>query len=420
MESNNRNSIIINFGCRLNAYESEVIKSLVKKNSIQNTLIFNTCAVTKEAERQAQQAIRKYKKIYPKMNIIITGCSSQINPSKYLSMKEVNSIIGNDEKIKNETWSNLESVKYKKINNIMKVQRVNENIINNFSDNSRAYVEIQQGCNHRCTYCIIPFGRGNSRSVPINIIVKRIKTMVFNGFNEIVLTGVDITDYGIDLPGKPTFSNMVKRVLKMVPELKQLRLSSIDCAEIDDDFWDLIQYEERLMPHLHISLQSGDDLILKRMKRRHNRKKAIKFCEKAKKLRPDIVFGADLIAGFPTETDSMFDMTCSLIKECNLTYLHVFPYSQRIGTSANKMPQVSNEIKKSRGSFLRKLGEEQLSKYLKTLVGKEKTILIEKNLEGFSFGKTQEYAPVKINKILEKRKLFNLVIKSENKKFLFA
>ena len=356
MENNNRNSIVINFGCRLNSYESEVIKSHVKENNIKNTLIFNTCAVTKEAERQAQQAIRKYKKKYPKMKIIVTGCSSQINPNKYLSMTEVNSIIGNNEKVKNETWSNLENTKYKKINNIMEITKINENIINNFSDNGRAYVEIQQGCNHRCTFCIIPYGRGNNRSVPIDLIVERIKTMVFNGFNEIVLTGVDITDYGIDLPGKPTLSNMVKRVLKIVPELKQLRLSSIDCAEIDDEFWDLIQYEERLMPHLHISLQSGDDLILKRMKRRHNRKRAIKFCEKAQKLRPKIVFGADLIAGFPTETDKMFDMTCSLIKECNLTYLHVFPYSQRIGTPACKMPQVSNEIKKFRGNFLRKLG----------------------------------------------------------------
>ena len=249
MENNIRNSKIINFGCRLNTYESEVIKSLVKNNNVKNTLIFNTCAVTQEAERQAQQAIRKYKKIYPKMKIIVTGCSSQINPDKYLSMKEVNSIIGNNEKVKNETWSDLEKTKDKKIDNIMEIKKINENIINDFTDNARAYVEIQQGCNHRCTFCIIPYGRGNNRSVPIGLIVERIKALVYNGFNEIVLTGVDITDYGIDLPGKPTLSNIIKRILKLVPELKQLRLSSIDCAEIDDEFWDLIQHEERLMPH---------------------------------------------------------------------------------------------------------------------------------------------------------------------------
>jgi len=420
MKKSSENSQVINFGCRLNSYETEVIKSLVRRNNIENTLIFNTCAVTHEAERKAQQAIRKFKKKYPKMKIIVTGCSSQINPNKYLFMKEVSLVIGNDEKVNNDTWSNLDNIKDKKINNIMEIKKVSENVDANFAGNARAYVEIQQGCNHRCTFCIIPYGRGNNRSVPIGLIVKRIKMLVSNGFNEIVLTGVDITDYGIDLPGRPTLSQMIKRLLNLVPELKQLRLSSIDCAEIEDDFWDLIQYEERLMPHLHISLQAGDDLILKRMKRRHSRKKAIEFCEKAKKLRPNIVFGADLIAGFPTETDNMFNNTCSLVKECDLTYLHVFPFSQRIGTPAFKMPQISNKIKKVRAKFLRKIGEEQLSKYLKTLIGTEKIILVEKNLNGYSLGKTQEYTPVKINKILNKGKLYNLIIKSENNKFLFA
>ena len=335
-------------------------------------------------------------------------------------MKQVDFIVGNDEKVNTSTWENIEQIKNEKIKNIMKVTKVNKNIVESFDEKARAYVEIQQGCNHRCTFCIIPYGRGNNRSVPIGLITKRVKKLVANGYNEIVLTGVDITDYGCDLPGQPTLAQMIKRLLKMAPELKQLRLSSIDCAEINNEFWDLLKLEERLMPHLHISLQAGHDLILKRMKRRHNRRQAIEFCEKAKKIRPDIVFGADLIAGFPTETDEMFEQTCSLIKECDLTYLHIFPYSQKIGTPAAKMPQISQQTKKFRAKYLREIGNTQLNKYFKTLVGKEKTVLVEKNFSNFSFGKTQEYSLIKISKKLEVGKIFKTKIKSYENNMLIA
>ena len=354
------------------------------------------------------------------MDIIVTGCAAQINPEKYLSIKGVKKIIGNNDKIKNETWINLLENKKYEIENIFDAKNTNNNIVENFDGKARAYVEIQQGCNHRCTFCIIPYGRGNNRSVPINIIIERIKKLVNNGYKEIVLTGVDITDYGRDFSFKTSLSKIIKEILITVPELNQLRLSSIDCAEIDDEFWDLIQFEERLMPHLHISLQSGNDLILKRMKRRHTRKQAIDFCLKAKKLRPNIVFGADLIAGFPTETEEMFNNTYSLIRECNLTYLHIFRYSQKNGTPAAKMPQVSNEIKKTRAKLLRDLGEKQLSAYLETLIGKEKIVLIEKNFENYSVGKTQEYAPIRIEKKLNEGELFKLPIKSINNNLLLA
>tara|TARA_Y100001960_G_C14700217_1_gene841180 strand:- start:293 stop:1555 length:1263 start_codon:yes stop_codon:yes gene_type:complete len=420
MQKKVNNSKVINFGCRLNSYESEVIKSILKKNKINNKIVINSCAVTNEAEKQVQQSIRKLAKENPKMDIIVTGCAAQINPEKYLSIKGVKKIIGNNDKIKNETWINLLENKKYKIENIFDAKNTNNNIVENFDGKARAYVEIQQGCNHRCTFCIIPYGRGNNRSVPINIIIERIKKLVNNGYKEIVLTGVDITDYGRDFSFKTNLSKIIKEILITVPELNQLRLSSIDCAEIDDEFWDLIQFEERLMPHLHISLQSGNDLILKRMKRRHTRKQAIDFCLKAKKLRPNIVFGADLIAGFPTETEEMFNNTYSLISECNLTYLHIFRYSQKNGTPAAKMPQVSNEIKKTRAKLLRDLGEKQLSNYLETLIGKEKIVLIEKNFENYSVGKTQEYAPIRIEKKLNEGELFKLPIKSINNNLLLA
>ena len=416
----NNSSQVVNFGCRLNSYESEIIKTLIYNNNIEDTFVFNTCGVTKEAERQAQQAIRKYKKNYPNKKIIVTGCASQIDPSKFKSMKEVDCIIGNNEKVINSTWKNLENQKNSKLPNIMEVTTTNTNIIEKFDGKARAYVEIQQGCDHRCTFCAIPFGRGNNRSVPIGLIAKRINKLVENGYNEVVLTGVDITDYGKDLPGKPRLSQMIKRILNNEPNLNQLRLSSIDCAEVDNDFWEIFKYEDRLMPHLHISLQAGDDMILKRMKRRHSRKQAIEFCEKAKSIRPDVVFGADLIAGFPTETDSMFNKTCSLITECNLTYLHVFPYSQRESTPASKMPQVPTETKKNRASHLRKIGQEKLIEYLSSSIGKEKTFLVEKNNGDFSIGKTKEFCPIKIRTKLEIGKLFNSKIISYDNNMLVA
>tara|TARA_Y100000590_G_scaffold52969_1_gene55522 strand:- start:320 stop:1570 length:1251 start_codon:yes stop_codon:yes gene_type:complete len=413
-------SKVINFGCRLNTYEASVINSFIKKNKIDNTLIFNSCAVTNEAEKQVQQSIRKYKKLNPNSKIIVTGCAAQINPSKYLIMNEVDQVIGNDEKMKSSTWENLEKIERNFSTDIMNINTINKNIIENFDGRARAYIEIQQGCNHRCTFCTIPFGRGNNRSVPLGLIVERAKKLVLNGYNEIVLTGVDITDYGIDLPGQTSLSQMIKRLLKLVPDLKQLRLSSIDCAEIDNDFWDLIEFEKRLMPHLHISIQSGDDMILKRMKRRHNRKNVIEFCKKAKSLRPNIVFGADLIAGFPTENEEMFKRTCDIIDECDLTYLHVFPYSIRQNTPASKMPQISNEIKKKRSSILRNIGEVQHKKYLKKLIGKNSEVLIEKNINDYSMGKTQEFSAIKINSNLEEGKIYNILIKSVEEKTLIA
>ena len=413
-------SKVVNFGCRLNSYESEFIKSQLSKNKIKNTIVFNTCAVTHEAERQIQQAIRKYKKNNPKMKIVITGCASQINPNKYYEMEEVDSVIGNNEKTKGDTWKNFKSLQNIHLSDIMKVNKTNKNIVENFSNKVRAYIEIQQGCNHRCTFCIIPFGRGNNRSVPINVIIQRARKLVSRGFNEIVLTGVDITNYGTDLPGNLSLTKMIRCLLKYVPNLKQLRLSSIDCGELDSDFFDLIKFEERLMPHLHIRLQSGDDLILKRMKRRHTFKTAVEFCEKIKNIRPNLVFGADLIAGFPTETEKMFNNTCNLINECDLVYLHVFPFSKRDGTAAAKMPQVPNIEKKYRSKILRDIGNKKLSDYLKSVVGEKKVVLIEKNFDNFSLGKTPEYASLKINKILKVGELINLKINSENNNMLVA
>ena len=293
-------------------------------------------------------------------------------------------------------------------------------MIENFDGMSRAYVEIQQGCDHRCTFCIIPFGRGNNRSVPFELIVKRVKKLVSKGYNEIVLTGVDITDYGLDITGAPSLSTMIKNLLIRVPDLKQLRLSSVDCAEIDENFWELLKYEKRLMPHLHLSLQSGDNIILKRMKRRHNREQAIEFCKKAKSLRPDIIFGADLIVGFPTESDKMFENTIKLIEECDLTFLHVFQYSQKIGTPASRMPQVENFIKKKRSKILREIAEGRYSNFLKKFIGKKKKVLIEKKTEEYSIGRTQEYSLVKINKNLRVGNIYDIKIKSIDEKFLVA
>ena len=420
MHNKSKESKVINFGCRLNSYESESIKDLIKKNNIQNTIVFNTCAVTNEAERQARQAIRKYKRENPEMKIVVTGCSAQINSRSYLSMGIVDNVIGNNEKVENFTWKNLNKLEHNYVKNIMEVKKINHNIVENFDGMARAYVEVQQGCNHRCTFCSIPYGRGNNRSAPVGLIVNRVRNLVEKGFNEIVLTGVDITDYGIDLPGKPSLSRMIKRLLKLIPNLKQLRLSSIDCAEVDDDFWDLLCSEKRFMPHLHISLQSGDNMILKRMKRRHTREEAINFCNRAKKLRPNIVFGADLIAGFPTETDEMFNNTCKLIEECKILLLHVFPYSKREMTPAKKMPQIPENVIKQRAKKLRSIGEKNISNYLQTLVGEKKVTLIEKSFENYSIGKTQEYIPIKIDKKLDEGMLINVKIKNVKDKILYA
>jgi threonylcarbamoyladenosine tRNA methylthiotransferase MtaB len=382
---------LMTFGCRLNTYESEVMKAHAKNAGLTNAIIVNTCAVTSEAERQARQAIRKAKRENPGMQIIVTGCAAQVNPDKFAAMPEVDRIIGNDLKLKAETWSTPQTERVR-VNDIMAVKETAGHLISGFDERARAFVQVQNGCDHRCTFCIIPYGRGNSRSVAMGEIVEQVKKLVEGGYQEIVLTGVDITSYGPDLPGQPTLGQMIRRLLALVPGLKRLRLSSLDPVEIDEDLWRLIGEEPRLMPHLHLSMQAGDDMILKRMKRRHLRDDLLKVCERARSLRPDIVFGADIIAGFPTETGAMFDNTYNAVKECDLTFLHVFPYSPRPGTPAAKMPQVDGVVRKERARKLRDLGELQLEKHLQGLVGKTLPVLIEK--EGR--GRTEYFSEVRV------------------------
>ena len=412
-------SKVINFGCRLNIYEGEVIKSLLQKNNLSNFIIINSCSVTQDAEKKVEYEIRKSKRHFPEKKIIVTGCAAQINPEKYSSIKEVDYVIGNKEKLQNNTWSFLLNKPAVQVKNIFEENKFENNIIHKFEGKSRAFIEIQQGCDHRCTFCIIPFGRGNNRSVPVGIVVERIKSLVNNGYNEVVLTGVDITDYGNDLPGKPNLFQLVKRILNLIPNLKQLRLSSLDCAEINEDFWEVLN-DKRLMPHFHLSLQSGNDLILKRMKRRHNRQQAINFCQRVKSIRKDVVFGADIIAGFPTETDEMFYDSIELINECELTHLHVFPYSIRKDTPASKMPQVAIDIIKKRAKILREAGNKRMQKYLQKQIGNYATMLVEKSKENTSFGKSQHFTKIKINKVINEGKLVNCIITDLNDDILSA
>ena len=381
---------VVTFGCRLNIYESEIIKKNLEESGLDNVIIFNTCTVTSEAEKQAKQAIRKTKRDNPNCKIIVTGCAAQKHPEIFASMIEVDKILGNEEK--------LHSINYKfdenkiLVNDIMSVKETAGHMITNFDGRARAFIQIQNGCDHRCTFCIIPYARGNSRSVPIGMIVDQIKILVDSGYNEVVFTGVDVTAYGPDLPGNPSFAQMIRRVLLQVPELKRLRLSSIDVAEIDDDLFDLMSYEERLMPHFHISLQAGDDLILKRMKRRHNRMSVINYCNKLRSIRHNVSYGADIIAGFPTETDEMFKNTLNLVSEVGIQYLHVFPYSERDNTPAAKMPQVAPNIRKERAALIRKAGEVELKKFMQNNIGKEAMIVMEND----NIGRTENFLPVKI------------------------
>ena len=385
---------IITFGCRLNSYESEVIKDLTQKAGLNNAIVVNTCAVTSEAERQARQAIRKMRRENPDAQIIVTGCGAQINPKQYSDMPEVTRVIGNEEKLKLESYLDNPDHLRVSVNDIMSIKETAGHLIAGFEGKSRAFVQIQNGCNHRCTFCTIPFGRGNSRSVAVGEITTQVRKLMESGYQEIVLTGVDITDYGADLPGSPTLGQMIRRLLALVPELKRLRLSSLDPVEIDPDLWRLIAEEPRLMPHLHISLQAGDDMILKRMKRRHLRQDVIDFCKQARTLRPDVAFGADLIAGFPTETEEMFLNGYQIIEECDLTYLHVFPYSSRPGTPASRMPQLAKSLIKERASLLRQAGEQALSRFFDSWLGKTTEILIESVSAQEIHGKTNHFAPV--------------------------
>ncbi|MGI9464801.1 MAG: tRNA (N(6)-L-threonylcarbamoyladenosine(37)-C(2))-methylthiotransferase MtaB, partial [Aestuariivirgaceae bacterium] len=340
---------VITFGCRLNTYESEVMRSHAKACGLDDAVIINTCAVTAEAQRQARQAIRRARRDNPDSRIIVTGCAAQIDPDGFAGMDEVDHVLGNEEKLQAESYAfGVEREEKVQVNDIMSVTETAGHLIDGFAGRTRAFVQIQNGCDHRCTFCIIPFGRGNSRSVPAGDVVRQIQVLLENGYKEIVLTGVDITSYGADLPGTPSLGNLVRRILKTVPALPRLRLSSIDSIEADAELMAAFAEEDRLMPHVHLSVQSGDDMILKRMKRRHLRADSIAFCNELRDLRPDVVFGADIIAGFPTETEEMFDGSLRLVEECGLTFLHVFPYSARPGTPAARMPQVPGDIVKRR------------------------------------------------------------------------
>ena len=394
---NSNAPIFSTMGCRLNSYETEAMRKLTSEAGLENSIIINTCAVTAEAVRKSRQEIRSLRRKFPSSKVIVTGCAAQIEPQSFSDMPEVDFVVGNSAKMDVATWKTLSTnqsfgTENVLVDDIMSVRENSGHLIDGFGTRSRAYVQIQNGCDHRCTFCIIPYGRGNSRSSPAGVIVEQIKRLVGTGFKEIVLTGVDLTSWGADLPTSPSLGNLVLRILKLVPDLKRLRLSSIDSIEADDSLLEAIANETRLMPHLHLSLQSGDNMILKRMKRRHLRDDAIKFCETVKKLRPEITFGADIIAGFPTETDKMFDNSLKLVKECNLTWLHVFPYSPRVGTPAARMPQVNKLTIKNRAAELRALGKNQVEKHLKTEIGQTHDILMETP----HVGRTEQFTEVQL------------------------
>jgi threonylcarbamoyladenosine tRNA methylthiotransferase MtaB len=373
-----RNDVdVVTFGCRLNAYESEAIRAQAVADGLENAVVFNTCAVTAEAVRQARQAIRKARRERPDARLIVTGCAAQIDPAAFAAMDEVDQVLGNAEKSSPGVYADAQAPRVR-VNNIMSVRETAGHLIDGLKDRARAYVEVQNGCDHRCTFCVIPYGRGNSRSAAAGEVVAQIRRLVDGGVREVVLTGVDITSWGSDLPGQPTLGQLVARILKLVPELPRLRLSSIDAAEIDDDLLRCLATEERLAPHLHLSLQAGDDMILKRMKRRHSRADALSLIAKVRAVRPETAFGADLIAGFPTETHEMFANTLSLVDEAGLSYLHVFPFSPRPGTPAARMPQVARDVVKARAARLREAGAVALVRHLDRQVGRSVEALVER------------------------------------------
>ncbi len=382
-------------GCRLNAYETEAMKELAAAAGLEGAVVVNTCAVTAEAVRKAKQEIRRLRRENPDAALIVTGCAAQVEPETFAEMPEVTRIIGNAEKMKAETWAALKApdligeTPRVMVDDILSVKETAGHLIDGFGRH-RAYVQVQNGCDHRCTFCIIPFGRGNSRSVPAGVVVDQIRRLVDRGFLEVVLTGVDLTSWGADLPGEPRLGDLVLRILRLVPDLARLRISSIDSIEADPNLMQAIATEPRLMPHLHLSLQHGDDLILKRMKRRHLRNDAIRFCEEARQLRPDIVFGADIIAGFPTETEAMFENALRLVRDCDLTFLHVFPFSPRRGTPAARMPQVEGPVIRDRAARLRAEGDAALARHLAGQKGLVHRILT----EGARIGRTEQFTEV--------------------------
>src|SRR3954470_6934417 len=396
---------VVTFGCRLNAFESEVIARKAESAGLADIVVINSCAVTGEAVAQTRQSIRRLKRERPELRIVVTGCAAQTQPEMFASMPEVARVLGNEEKMRSEAWSaartalqaaamfDIDADQKVAVADIMSVREMAPHLLEGYQSGlPRVFVQVQNGCDHRCTFCIIPYGRGNSRSVPMGAVVAQVRALTEHGHAEIVLTGVDLTSYGADLPGAPKLGQLVKQILRHVPEMKRLRISSIDQVEADRDLLDAVADDERLMPHLHLSLQSGDDLVLKRMKRRHSRKQAVEFCAQVRRLRPDIALGADIIAGFPTETEEMFARSQELVDECGLTFLHVFPYSPRPGTPAARMPQVPANAIRERAKRLRATGEAALQRRLNSEFGHIRQVLI----ESATLGRTEHFIPVAI------------------------
>jgi threonylcarbamoyladenosine tRNA methylthiotransferase MtaB len=417
---------VVTFGCRLNTYESEVIRNAATRAGVDNAVVVNTCAVTAEAVRQARQSIRRLKRERPDAQIVVTGCAAQTEPLTFANMPEVALVAGNDRKLEPEFWRDQRRTlsttldfgaeEKCRVNDIMAVKETAAHFVDGIEGRARAFVQVQNGCDHRCTFCIIPFGRGNSRSVPMGEVVAQVRRLVERGYAEVVLTGVDITSYGTGLPGTPRLGKLVKQILKHVGELARLRISSIDSVEADPDLLDALAAEPRLMPHLHLSLQHGDDLILKRMKRRHLRADAIAFTEQVRRLRPDIVFGADIIAGFPTETDDAFAHSRELIDACGLTHLHVFPYSERPGTPAARMPQVPHALRKERARLLRQDGEAALRRHLAAEIGAKRRVLAESN----DMARTEPFTPVRLAAHAEPGTLIDVTIAGHDGRHLLA
>ena len=386
---------LITFGCRLNTLESEVMRS--NSQAADDTIIVNTCAVTSSAVRQARQSIRSARRRRPDAEIVVTGCAAQLDPTMFANMPEVDRVLGNQEKLQPASLDfGVAMTERVQVNDIMSVTETAGHLVEGLDGRTRAFVQVQNGCDHRCTFCIIPFARGNSRSVPVGAVIDQCRRLIDNGYQEIVLTGVDITAYGTDLPGNNTLGTLVQKILTALPDLPRLRLSSIDSVEVDAPLLDAITSETRLMPHLHLSLQSGDDMVLKRMKRRHNREQSIAFCGSIRAARPDVVFGADLIAGFPTETDTMFENTLNAVDDAGLTYLHVFPYSSRPGTPAAKMPMVPGELVRERAARLRAKGQDRKAAFFAGQLGASVSMLVEKVEDGIALGHSEHFAPMRL------------------------
>jgi threonylcarbamoyladenosine tRNA methylthiotransferase MtaB len=413
---------VVTFGCRLNAVESEVIRREAERAGLADIVVVNTCAVTAEAVRQARQAIRGLRRDRPHTKIIVTGCAAQTEPQNFVAMPEVDQVLGNSDKLNAAAWTQaraafeLPDAPKAIVNDIMAVKETAAHFVDAIAGRSRAFVQVQNGCDHRCTFCIIPYGRGNSRSVPMGAVVEDVRRLAANGYSEVVLTGVDITSYGADLPGAPKLGRLVKQILKHVPELKRLRLSSIDSVEADRDLLDAFAHHPRLMPHLHLSLQSGDDLVLKRMKRRHSRADAIAFCNTMRRLRPDVVLGADMIAGFPTETEDMFQRSLDLVADCGLTHLHVFPFSARPGTPAARMPQLARAVVKERAWRMRERGATALRTHLDAEVGAMRRVLAESRQRG----RTEQFTQVRFATQAAPGKIIDLKITAHDGRQLLA